>query len=71
MAFIHGLELLVPGWQTPSLGSTVRKSNVMKGRSREELPTSEQPAKREARDKIFFKGISSLIYFLSSWTPTS
>lgn len=54
-------EPLVCGWQTALLGSVVRQNSPVEGHNREELPTSERPAKAEvsnsARDKIFLRGI--------------
>lgn len=54
-------EPLVCGWQTALLGSVVRQNSTVERCNREELPTSERPAKGEAsnwaRDKVFLKGI--------------
>lgn len=54
-------EPLVCGWQTALLGSVVRQNSPVEGHNRDELPTSERPAKAEvsnwARDKIFLRGI--------------
>lgn len=70
LALAHSFRTIVCGWQTALLGSVVRQKNTVERHNREELPTSERPAKGEASDGARDK-ISSLIDFPSSWTPTS